>query len=112
MNIKKLFLSIILITVLLINGCASHQIDNLETKKTVLKGEVLAWAEIPVGLTEEQSAYYKDIVNDAMKQFTKLNPDVKISMKFVLRDEQLSEFSQEISRGAGPDIFFGFFNER
>ncbi|MDJ0730170.1 MAG: extracellular solute-binding protein [Crocosphaera sp.] len=105
MNIKNCCLSIILITLLLINGCASNQIDNLESTTKVLKGEILVWAEVPFGLTEKQSAYFQDIVNDAMKQFTKLNPDVKISMKFVLPDEQLSEFSQEIVRGAGPDIF-------
>ncbi|MGK7886267.1 MAG: extracellular solute-binding protein [Crocosphaera sp.] len=102
MKIKNWFLSIILSSLLLINGCAS---ENLESPKTVLRGEILVWAEIPIGLTEKQSAYFQDIVNDAMKQFTKLNPDVKISLKFVLPDEQLSEFSQEIVRGAGPDIF-------
>ncbi len=105
MKIKNWFLSIILIGLLLINGCASNDIDNLESTKTPLKGEVLVWAEIPVGLTEKQSAYFAEIVNDSMKLFTKLNPDVKVSLKPVLRDEQLSDFTREIARGAGPDIF-------
>ncbi len=105
MKIKNWLLNIILISLLLINGCASNEIENLDSTKTVLKGEILVWAEVPFGLTEEQSDYFQGIVHDALKQFTKLNPDVKISMKFVLPDEQLSEFSQEIVRGAGPDIF-------
>ncbi|MDJ0598929.1 MAG: extracellular solute-binding protein [Crocosphaera sp.] len=105
MRTKYLFLSILLIILLLINGCASNQIDNFETTQTSLEGEVLVWTEIPLGLTEEQSAYFEDIVSDAMTLFTKLNPGVKISLKFVLPDEQLSKFSQEIVRGAGPDIF-------
>ncbi|MDJ0507868.1 MAG: extracellular solute-binding protein [Crocosphaera sp.] len=105
MNIKNCFLTIILISLLLINGCAQNEIEKFETTQPVLKGEILVWTEIPVGLTQEQSAYYKDIVNDAIGQFTKLNPGVKISLKFVLPDEQLSNFSQELVRGAGPDIF-------
>ena len=105
MKIKNWFLSIILIALLLINGCASNEIENLESTKTVLRGEILVWAEIPIGLTETQSAYFQEIVRDATTQFHKLNPDVTISLKFVLADEQLSNFSQEIARGAGPDIF-------
>lgn len=105
MKIKIFFSNFLLIILLFINGCASRSIDNLETKKTVLKGEVLVWTESPAGLTEEQSAYYKNIVNDSIKQFNKLNPDIKVSIKFVLSDEQLSKFSQELVRGAGPDMF-------
>ncbi|MEL4898427.1 sugar ABC transporter substrate-binding protein [Crocosphaera sp. Alani8] len=73
--------------------------------KAPLKGEILVWAEVPVGLTEEQSAYFQETVRDATTQFDKLNPGVTVSLKFVLPDEQLSEFSREIARGAGPDMF-------
>ncbi|MDJ0658304.1 MAG: extracellular solute-binding protein [Crocosphaera sp.] len=104
-NIKNFLVTVILISLLLINGCASNEIDNLESSKTRLKGEISVWAEIPVGLTEKQSAYFQEIVSDSTMQFHKLNPDVTISLKFVLPDEQLSEFSREIARGAGPDIF-------
>ncbi|MDJ0844671.1 sugar ABC transporter substrate-binding protein [Crocosphaera sp.] len=105
MKIKNCFLSIILIILLLINGCASNEIDNFESTNTPLKGKILVWAEIPIGLTEKQSAYFQELVDDATIQFDKLNPDVTVSLKFVLPDEQLSEFSREIARGAGPDIF-------
>ncbi|ACB50112.1 probable extracellular solute-binding protein, family 1 [Crocosphaera subtropica ATCC 51142] len=105
MKVKNLFFSIILITLLLINACASHPINKLETKKVSPKGAILLWVEMPLGLTEQQSIYFKDIANSAIAQFTKLNPGVKISLKFILHDEQLSKFDQDIARGAGPDIF-------
>ncbi len=105
MIFKKIFPNILPIILLLIQGCSSNEISNLETQTTPFKGETLVWVEIPLGLTPEQSNNFKGIVNDSMKQFTKLNPDVRISMKFVPADEQLSDFSQKIFRGAGPDIF-------
>lgn len=105
MKIKNCFLTLILISLLFINGCASNQLDNFEATQIALKGEILFWTEVPFGLTQEQSSHFKELVNDSVKQFTKLNPDVKVSLKFVLTDEQLSRFSQELSRGAGPDIF-------
>jgi arabinogalactan oligomer/maltooligosaccharide transport system substrate-binding protein len=105
MIFKSLLLKILLITLLLLHGCSSNEISNLESKKTPLKGEILAWVEIPVGLTEEESGNFQDTVNDAGQKFTKLNPDVKISIKVVEPDEQLSRFREELVRGAGPDIF-------
>ena len=105
MKIKNWFLNIVLISLLLLNGCASNELENFESTKPVLKGEIIVWAEIPVGLTEKQSAYFQDIVSDTMKPFRKLNPNVNASTKFVLPDEELSHFSQELVRGAGPDIF-------
>ena len=105
MKIKNWFFNILLISLLLINGCASNEIETVETTKTPLKGEILVWAAVPLGLTERQSAYFQEVVNDATMQFDKLNPDVTVSLKFVLPDENLSNFSREIARGAGPDIF-------
>ena len=86
MKIKNWFFNILLISLLLINGCASNEIETVETTKTPLKGEILVWAAVPLGLTERQSAYFQEVVNDATMQFDKLNPDVTVSLKFVLPD--------------------------
>ncbi|MEA5536426.1 sugar ABC transporter substrate-binding protein [Crocosphaera sp. XPORK-15E] len=105
--IFKSLLKILLIILLFLYGCSSQpqEISEIEQSSSNLKGEILEWVEIPLGLTKEQSTQFQTIVTDSVQEFMKLNPRVKIVIEFVPSDETLSKFSQQLSRGAGPNLF-------
>jgi arabinogalactan oligomer/maltooligosaccharide transport system substrate-binding protein len=103
--LKSLLLTILLLILVLLNSCTSNPGIISQSSQAPLMGEILRWAEIPLGLTQKQSRQIKAIVTERIGQFMKLNPGVKIVTEFVAADENLSKFSQLIERGAGPDLF-------
>ncbi|MEA5512144.1 ABC transporter substrate-binding protein [Crocosphaera sp. UHCC 0190] len=105
--IFKSLLKILLIILLFLYGCSSQPQEriDIEPQKSMLQGEILEWVEIPLGLTKEQSAQFQRIVTDSVQDFMKLNPRVKIVIEFVPSDETLFKLNQQISRGAGPNLF-------
>lgn len=92
---------------LLLTGCSNNQAQLTKSpqQQPPLAGEILMWIEYPVGLTDNQSGDFREFVNNAVQQFTKIHPDVKILVEFLPVKPTLAQLVKEIQRGAGPDLF-------
>ncbi|HAC63903.1 MAG TPA: ABC transporter substrate-binding protein [Cyanothece sp. UBA12306] len=111
MRFSNLLIQIALIFLFLLTACSNNQanINQSSKRQPPLAGEILVWVENPIALNDDQISQFKAMVNDNIRQFTQLHPNVKILVEFLPEKVKLTELLSQFNRGSGPDVFVGSF---
>ncbi len=99
----------LILATLLLAACSSQSEPQSPNKQPEpLQGQILAWQEMPPGLTEAQSGREQKFIKDTVEKFTKLYPGVKVFVEFFPPGQIWEPFELQVKRGAGPDLLAAY----
>jgi maltose-binding protein MalE len=103
---KRWIVKIRLIFLLLLSACGDNQSarTNSQPQQESLQGHISIWRELPIGLSASQSSKVEAIIRAQVEDFTRLNPGVNVTVKFIPSGDSFASFVKQAERGAGPNL--------
>jgi maltose-binding protein MalE len=104
---KCWIIKIWLIFLLLLSACGDSQSARTNSQpQQSLQGHISIWRELPIGLSATQSSNLEAFIRRQVEDFTRLNPGVNITVKFIPSRESTAPFIKQARRGAGPNVLW------
>jgi maltose-binding protein MalE len=109
---KRWIVKIWLIFLLLLSACGDSQSarTNSQPQQESLQGHISIRKELPIGLSQAQSSNFEAFIRSQVEDFTRLNPEVTVTVKFIPSGESIASFIKQAGRGAGPNLLWLSFS--